>query len=866
MDRISATLDPLAPTSSRTQAQVRTSYRAQSTITSTLNPFNHNRTRLIDSYFKSSSGSSQESPASPSRTNTLGPSSTPESGPTKSTTEHTHPESIASSDTVEPDALESLVAEPLFNPFDSEAIAESNEINDNHSRYNNRNNNNTHSPSLSVKSPASGTIITTSTAIATDLLQAEDSTPSAIEPIDRLGLLAYSSPLSGESLRRLALSPRKQNRKKVFPQGTMPAPPAVSFADRLAAEMAGSDELRLNSTQNQDISNGNSDIAVLGFGFTKQDAVAKDVVYGSDPESDVDWNDATSRIYPPKVTMKDKTESKPIVLLDSDDDIPTLRSFNSKAAPITLDDSDSDLDEDPFSGGMSSASSPKHITTAPDPSQHDDADDQSSDLSEPDSSSTESATLRGSPTRSRLLTPPRSTRNLRSSNVKPNPPALQPRPTPKPVRAKRPVLFSLDSLLNEKKRKAEVGYDIDAASKSVALDDELLDEYGDDEEEDGTFGPDMIPRGVLSEEQEGALSEIIAEETTALVEDISEFFVYWPVELIVHPLEQELEDSDAADHVVQRVLKSTRTESQRNQFLTSPFLMILSSSPWTMPRSLFRWLVHVVAAEQNQLVALSVFALLQRMLSQKTSLLGVDHEDLMSVFRMYGTKDEYLGQHWSVKPVTRETRNERIILPETAKFPRQNLKAVLKLVNLTATLDPQFYQVDEIRMIVSLLLRMTTDPIIGDIKSVLGSTIVALLDAIPAHAWESEGFAVKPETNYTDLGRRMQVFGFCLDDEQIIASYGRKALEPVLQKLRMMHGRIVDIRAAFMERTLTKDVIQRLYMRLYYAGIHRQTTNQSVLNFAKPAMAKPEADSGRDDALTIADLQLVPELASSNDI
>ena len=38
----------------------------------------------------------------------------------------------------------------------------------------------------------------------------------------------------------------------------------------------------------------------------------------------------------------------------------------------------------------------------------------------------------------------------------------------------------------------------------------------------------------------------------------------------------------------------------------------------------------------------------------------------------------------------------------------------------------------------NLLLRMTTDPIIGDVKSLLGSTMVALLDIIPAEDWDQE--------------------------------------------------------------------------------------------------------------------------------
>jgi len=52
--------------------------------------------------------------------------------------------------------------------------------------------------------------------------------------------------------------------------------------------------------------------------------------------------------------------------------------------------------------------------------------------------------------------------------------------------------------------------------------------------------------------------------------------------------------------------------------------------------------------------------------------------------------------------------------------------------------SPQFYDNAEIRKITGLLLRMTTDPIIGDVKSLLGSTLAALMDAIPTHSWDTE--------------------------------------------------------------------------------------------------------------------------------
>lgn len=51
-------------------------------------------------------------------------------------------------------------------------------------------------------------------------------------------------------------------------------------------------------------------------------------------------------------------------------------------------------------------------------------------------------------------------------------------------------------------------------------DEDYLDEF--------TPGASVIPKGVLSEEQEGALAEIIEEDETEIVEDIVEFFVHWP--------------------------------------------------------------------------------------------------------------------------------------------------------------------------------------------------------------------------------------------------------------------------------------------------------------------------------------------------
>ncbi|KAF9963412.1 hypothetical protein BGZ65_003577 [Modicella reniformis] len=898
-------------------------------------PLKQPGTRLIESYFQPNFNSTAV--RSPSL---LGPTASQEPEQTTATGEDTtKSESVASSETVKSNTADSSIVEPLYDPFNSQDYGDWEEDNVSYHSFDDESNNPFISPKktetvdeakssdrridrlspelgpVDALDPASLSpnpfISPKQTETVTESDQTESADPNRVSPvlgpidslgsIDSLGPISFSPKLSGESLRRLALSPRKQKKTRDFSPALTPSKPTMTFAERLAAEIEDSsvpdDQLlkKILASGGRDCDPAYNNIAI---------------VMGSDPESDAEWNDKD--IFMPPVKETTKEDESAVRQLDSDEDIPTLNRFCGGRAPIDPEESDSDLDDNPFmnhSAGVSSL--PPMMVLSADQLKIEELID--GELSPCESSESDELDKHQDGEKApRIATPLGSNdRVLRRSTRNPVP-VITPKQILQPTRVtKRPTLFSLDTLLKEKKRKAEVGFDLRTASSQLKLDEELLNEFDAEDEDEVLFGPDSIPKGVLSEEQEGALAEIIEEEQNFIVEDYAEFFVCWPQDVVVQPLDAWLSGADLSDHVVQKVLKYTQTELQRQQFLTSPFLMIMSSSPWTMPRSLFRWLVHIVAAEQNQLVTSSVFALLQRILSQKTSFLGVDHQDLVQVFRMYGVKDECLEQQWKVAPVTPETRRERTILPETKKFPRLNLKAVIKLINMSATLDPQFYNIAEIRKIMNLLLRMTTDPIISDIKSQIGSTMVALLDAIPADEWETEryrlceeikqtlgtslpfmllalrqlpslsvritllrrsialsyleqppipagmmapnleelhralfvdrGFWINSETNYSDLGRRVQVLGLCLDDEQMIAAYGRKALEPLMRKLRMMHGKIVDIRAAFMDRTIAKDVIQRLYMRMYYAGIHRQSTTQSTLNFAFAATSKLRA-------------------------
>ncbi|PKC02527.1 hypothetical protein RhiirA5_425113 [Rhizophagus irregularis] len=97
-------------------------------------------------------------------------------------------------------------------------------------------------------------------------------------------------------------------------------------------------------------------------------------------------------------------------------------------------------------------------------------------------------------------------------------------------------------------------------------------------------------------------------------------------------------------------------------------------------------------------------------------------------------------------------------------------------------------------------------------------------------------FKIRDETNYTDLYNYVLFLDYALDDESQLRN-AKDTIEEIVNKLTHLHGRIVDMRAAFMERTKAKDLIQRLYMRLYYVTSHRRGKVQtSILSYKNNQM------------------------------
>lgn len=177
----------------------------------------------------------------------------------------------------------------------------------------------------------------------------------------------------------------------------------------------------------------------------------------------------------------EKTEPpipKDVVL--SDDDFPPRGKFVSKT-PAELVESDSDMDDELFSGMNSAPVNPTPPSTTPSVSASgDDVFGSDIELSDGDDADTD-ATGTSAGTRStragartaasnRPASISRNGRAYRNSSPDPLLDFDEPIRPYKPRKPAKKTLFSLDSLLKEKERKERIGYDLQTIKSQVSLD------------------------------------------------------------------------------------------------------------------------------------------------------------------------------------------------------------------------------------------------------------------------------------------------------------------------------------------------------------------------------------------------------------
>ncbi|CAI2170811.1 3282_t:CDS:10 [Funneliformis geosporum] len=94
-------------------------------------------------------------------------------------------------------------------------------------------------------------------------------------------------------------------------------------------------------------------------------------------------------------------------------------------------------------------------------------------------------------------------------------------------------------------------------------------------------------------------------------------------------------------------------------------------------------------------------------------------------------------------------------------------------------------------------------------------------------------FKIKDDTNYNELYHHILLLSYALDDESLLRK-AEETVKEIIKKLKILHGKIVDMRAAFMDRTKTKDLIQRLYVRLYYISSRQRDKSQTSILVYSP--------------------------------
>ncbi|BFZ60468.1 hypothetical protein YB2330_001504 [Saitoella coloradoensis] len=92
--------------------------------------------------------------------------------------------------------------------------------------------------------------------------------------------------------------------------------------------------------------------------------------------------------------------------------------------------------------------------------------------------------------------------------------------------------------------------------------------------------------------------------------------------------------------------------------------------------------------------------------------------------------------------------------------------------------------------------------------------MIRSVSACLSHIRSSRPFhPLNSETDYIELGLRLQILDIAIESPEEAEIPAARILA---EHLKLMHGRIIDSRAAFISRSEAKDVLQRIFLRLAY--------------------------------------------------
>ncbi|KAG9307283.1 hypothetical protein G9A89_017111 [Geosiphon pyriformis] len=475
--------------------------------------------------------------------------------------------------------------------------------------------------------------------------------------------------------------------------------------------------------------------------------------------------------------------------------------------------------------------------------------------------------------------------------------------------------FSLASLLREKKSRDKTGYDIQYLERTLN-DGKSLDELDDQYAE---YDRQELSEQVLPEEKSEQLLKIFKEDDQMDSDQQLNFFEVSPKIILPLPILSGL-----GDRIFSLLVNACSDKPDIQDILCNGWIVHQYEMGWSIPNEVIIWLLDIVSFAQEAIIAEAAFDNLKKLASIKLrwtnkSLKGnhdieVGFFRIISIFSAFGASSQFLGYRSNL-----EEKTTRILPSETSSdnFPYTfNIQLIVRLLgHLAECRCLVFHNNDEIRLAINVLLRLSLDSrlwkLFYDVETIVGS----LLNQISEEDWGAQAaekyceeywltgfyltnlrchgiwlrhlditkpihlgplldlfqescssFKIHKDTNYNTLSDLVSCLSFAIDDPQQMRTE-KNTVEEIIKKLKHTHGKIVDMRAAFLDRTKVnyllyfidyeksstlllsikffqaKDLIQRLLLRLYYVINYRHSgQRQASILYYSPKKSQRTLD------------------------
>ncbi|CAJ0754283.1 4647_t:CDS:10 [Entrophospora sp. SA101] len=367
--------------------------------------------------------------------------------------------------------------------------------------------------------------------------------------------------------------------------------------------------------------------------------------------------------------------------------------------------------------------------------------------------------------------------------------------------------YSLTSLLREKKRHEKIGYDLSVLEQVIKGGIELENEDPFD-----TYDRTLISTTLLKDD----------EQKEQKVEYLQQ-----------KPPKPSLKTT-RLDAIFTFLSRAASDNEKLKEVLCNDWIAQQYQLGWEMPNEVVFWLLETASFHNDLFIAEAASNTLKNI---------TEIYAMYDIFKKYGASPDLLEIQCSLEDKYKkyETDTSLSEFPYLALF-RLSLKSIISLVDVGWLM---FKDVEEIRTAIVIILRLCLDARLIQTYSMIEQLISSLLNLIPDDEWiqqlkllceditslcatNSLSFQIAtidslPASSH--LYDMIILISYVIDDiDQIKAE--ENFVKEIIEKLKRLYGRINDTKAAFLDRTKTKDIMLNLYMRLHYIIYHKRERTQ----------------------------------------